>query len=317
MRIEWVTLGVVAVLACGSTTPDTGDASTDAASDVVAADAGDAAAETGPLCDLTKPFGSPVPVAALDTPEDELFARLTHDELTVYFERYPSADAGIGGSDLYVASRSSVSAAFGSPTLLSSLHAQANQFDPTPTGDDRALYFASDRAGGAGGADLWGATRASTTAAFGNVVNLTALNTANNEHTPYVMADGMTLYFCSEATVATIARATRTQSTPFAADTSGLLAAVNATGDSLAPAVTPDELTLYFASDRTGSKGPLDIWKATRGTTSDPWGGIANVTELNTTGTDVPDWISDDGCRMYLHNDSAGSLDIYVATKGP
>ncbi len=309
---------IVSAWACGSSTAGN-DAGTDAASDVVTADVGSdvADAEAGPACDPTKPFVAPVPIAELNTAADELFARLTHDELTVYFERYPSADSGVGPSELYVASRSSVTSAFGTPTVLSSLNGGGNQFDPTVTGDNLTLYFASTRSGGAGAADLWSATRADTSSQFGNVTNLTNLNTPANEHTPYVMADGLTLYFCSEDTSANLVRATRTSTTPFATDTSGALAMVNGAGDNLAPAVSPDELTLYFASDRGGTAGPLDIWLATRASTSAAFGSVTTVMAVNTSGTDAPSWVSDDGCRLYLYSDIAGSDDIYIATKGP
>lgn len=308
----------VAVWACGSTNPSGGgvDAATDAPGDGMAPDAGK---DAGPRCDPSKPFGAPVPVAELNTAANDLFARLTHDELTVYFERFPSADAGVpggtGGGDLFVASRPSATASFGQPISLSSLNTAGNQFDPTPTGDDLTLYFASTRSGGAGVADLWAATRTDTAAAFGSVVNLGTLDTPAQEHTPYAMADGLTLYFTREAASVDLLRATRTSSTSFTVDTSGIFAAINGASANLAPAVLPDELTIYFASDRSGSKGPLDIWKATRSSKSDAFGSVVNVSELNTTGTDVPTWISDDGCRMYLYDDSAGSSDIYVATK--
>ncbi len=306
------------LLACssGSSTDDGGTdaSSSDASLDVIV----DAPAEAFPTCDTTKPFGAPVAIAELNTAANDLFPRMTHDELSLYFERYASADAGVpgqqGGSDLLVATRASVGAPFGAPTLLKSINTAANDFDPTVTGDALTIFFASNRGNGVGNADLWMATRADTTSAFGTATNVAPLNTVDNEHTPYVLANGLTLYYTGSAGSA-LERATRTSTTtPFAPDTSGLFGLVNTTNAEVSPVVTPDELTLYFGSQRSGSQ-MLDVYVATRASTASPFGSVARVAEVSTATNDVPTWISDDGCRLYMHSDTAGSYDLYVATK--
>jgi hypothetical protein len=45
------------------------------------------------------------------------------------------------------------------------------------------------------------------------------------------------------------------------------------------PIQSPDGLSLYMASNRPGGKGGLDIWVATRASTSAPWGAPVNVGE--------------------------------------
>ncbi len=45
------------------------------------------------------------------------------------------------------------------------------------------------------------------------------------------------------------------------------------------PISSPDGLSLYLASNRPGGKGGLDIWVATRATTSAPWGAPQNLGE--------------------------------------
>lgn len=45
------------------------------------------------------------------------------------------------------------------------------------------------------------------------------------------------------------------------------------------PIQSPDGLSLYTASNRPGGKGGLDIWVATRVTTSSPWGAPQNLDE--------------------------------------
>lgn len=45
------------------------------------------------------------------------------------------------------------------------------------------------------------------------------------------------------------------------------------------PIQSPDGLSLYLASNRPGGKGGLDIWMATRSSTSAPWGAPQNLGE--------------------------------------
>ena len=45
------------------------------------------------------------------------------------------------------------------------------------------------------------------------------------------------------------------------------------------PIQSPDGLSLYMASNRPGGKGGLDIWMATRASTSAPWGAPQNLGE--------------------------------------
>jgi WD40-like Beta Propeller Repeat len=45
------------------------------------------------------------------------------------------------------------------------------------------------------------------------------------------------------------------------------------------PIQSPDGLSLYMASNRPGGRGGLDIWMATRSSTSAPWGAPQNLRE--------------------------------------
>lgn len=64
--------------------------------------------------------------------------------------------------------------------------------------DGRTLYFSSDRPGGKGGKDIYRASL-SADSTWGNVVNLgDSVNTQYDEDAPFVLADGVTLYFSSQ-----------------------------------------------------------------------------------------------------------------------
>ncbi len=84
------------------------------------------------------------------------------------------------------------------------------------------------------------------------------------------------------------------------------------------PAVSPNELTLYFVSDMPGSYGEKDIWKVTRRSVQDSWGEPENLgPEINTTGNEVFPFVHPDG-TIYFSSDGhpgMGGLDIFKATK--
>ena len=83
------------------------------------------------------------------------------------------------------------------------------------------------------------------------------------------------------------------------------------------PVVTPDELTLYFASNRVDAlmSGDYDVYVATRPSTGDSFGPPTILPVLNGTGADFPTWISRDECVLYLTRRVAGSLDIYTSVR--
>ena len=68
---------------------------------------------------------------------------------------------------------------------------------PSITADGQYLYFASNRKGGYGGTDIWRCRRLSD-GGWSRPENLgPAVNTAGNEKSPFIHADGHTLYFAS------------------------------------------------------------------------------------------------------------------------
>lgn len=74
---------------------------------------------------------------------------------------------------------------------------QSWESQPTITADGQYLYFASDRAGGYGGTDIWYCRRLAN-GDWSRAENLgPRVNTAGNEKCPFIHADGHTLYFAS------------------------------------------------------------------------------------------------------------------------
>ena len=82
------------------------------------------------------------------------------------------------------------------------------------------------------------------------------------------------------------------------------------------PAISPDELTLYFVSDMPGGQGGKDIWKVTRSNTSDNWGRPENLgSTINTSGDEMFPYVHPDGTLYFSSNGhiGLGGLDIFKA----
>ncbi|HEY6959405.1 MAG TPA: hypothetical protein VI814_11320 [Candidatus Limnocylindria bacterium] len=85
-------------------------------------------------------------------------------------------------------------------------------------------------------------------------------------------------------------------------------ATLNTSAVDFGPGTSRDGLTLYFTSTRGGGVGGEDIWVSYRASTEAPWETPANLTPLNTTGSDRVPALSRDGHWMFFASDRSGSL---------
>jgi outer membrane protein OmpA-like peptidoglycan-associated protein len=83
------------------------------------------------------------------------------------------------------------------------------------------------------------------------------------------------------------------------------------------PAFSKDGKTLYFASNREGGSGGLDIYQAAMDA-SGRFRGVRNMgSSINTAGNEMFPYVSDDG-KLYFASDGLpglGGLDLFVATR--
>jgi peptidoglycan-associated lipoprotein len=82
------------------------------------------------------------------------------------------------------------------------------------------------------------------------------------------------------------------------------------------PAISPDELTLYFVSDMAGGQGGKDIWKVTRTSKGSEWSKPVNLgPQINTSGDEVFPYVHADGTLYFSSNGlpGMGGLDIFKA----
>ena len=77
------------------------------------------------------------------------------------------------------------------------------------------------------------------------------------------------------------------------------------------PSVTHDGRTIFWDSQRTGSLGVVDIWRATRSNTSEPWSQAVQLSQVNTNGPDTRPFVSWDGEMLLV----SAANDMWFATR--
>lgn len=82
---------------------------------------------------------------------------ITHDGLNLFFDSVRTG--GLGGPDLFMASRSSTSEPFGPAVNLATLNSPGFDARPSISWDGSELLFSSIRSGGEGGPDIWWTSR--------------------------------------------------------------------------------------------------------------------------------------------------------------
>ncbi|HBS28024.1 MAG TPA: hypothetical protein DEB06_00915, partial [Phycisphaerales bacterium] len=257
---------------------------------------------------------APLPGSA-GSDADEYEPRLSADATLMIFVRgKPGANA-----DLFT--RRWTPDGWTAPEPLAPLNTDADELGPELSRDGRTLYFYSDRAGGSGGYDLWGAQREG--GQWAAPVNLgAAVNTPFNEYGPALTPAGDTLYFSSnrprpgeperqrDPWPATV-RETRDRhdydlyAAPMREGEFSPAAPVtelNTAFDEGAPAVSPPGDFLYFASDRPGGNGGFDLFRARRLESKHQT--LENLgPAVNSSFNDLDPALSADGFRLLFSSD--------------
>jgi hypothetical protein len=295
---------VLLAAGCGSVEGGTPDAPTaidaPAAADApIVVDAPSSPDADMPRCSKTAAFGTPVLVAELNTSSGDGGARLTPDELSVYFSS--NRPGGAGYDDVYLASRLSVDDPFGTPSLLVGVNTTGDERDPSPTADGLTLYTM-------GGAypdrNIYRATRPTVGDTFTGPSLVADLNTGGDEARPYVLPDHSAIYFAREPAGGThdLYRAAGTGGT-FEAPAPVVGTNLNTAAMESHPVVSNDELTIYFDSGRGGGLGGYDIWMARRVSTVVGFDEPVNLATLNSGADENPSWVSEDECVLYFQRE--------------
>ena len=254
---------------------------------------------SGGLCNPNAPFGAPTKMPNVNTQFEDLSVALTYDQLKAYFGRFT-------GTGFFITSsiRGSVESSFPAPTTdptLAAITAGPDYgFYLNPTSDDLVVYFRRN-------STLFAAYRLQPDAPFDAGTEVYVDGTQLESGRSVISADSLTLYWS-------------TSSAPLRVATHG---GVNyifvnqraaTTFDLTDFAISADELTLYYSNYPTP-----DIYRTTRASKSVPFGVGIPVANVNTTGADVPLYVSPDDCFLYLRAPSTVSSqenDIWIARRG-
>jgi len=199
--------------------------------------------------------------APVNTPENEGSPSIAPDGQTIYFAA--QRPDSYGSMDIYVADLRGTR--WSNPRNLGpNVNTEYWESQPSIASDGRTLYFVSDRPGGYGGTDIWVTVR-SLSGEWSQPTNLgPEVNTAGDEASPFIAADGKTLYFSSNGHPGMggldmfVTRWDKDHwTTPVNMGTP-----LNSEGDDRFYSLPASGRTVYFSSDRPGGFGGLDIYAA-------------------------------------------------------
>ncbi len=145
-----------------------------------------------------------------------------------------------------------------------SINTEFWESSPSLSPDKRALYFSSNRPGGSGGADLYVSYRLPN-GKWSHAVNMgPVINSAGDELAPFIHADNQTLYYTSDGLPGyggSDLFVIRKGPTGEWGAPENLGYPINTIENEGSLAVAADGHTAYYASDRSDSRGGLDLYR--------------------------------------------------------
>lgn len=180
------------------------------------------------------------------------------------------------------------------------------------------LYYASDRAGGSGGADIYRTVY--TGGAWQTPVRQTPLCSSGNDTQPFLVSSPRRCFFSSDRAgghggydIYYSTYSGGNWSAPVNLGTS-----INTSANEIGPTLNGSLTTLFFASDRAGGSGSYDLYAAHPAGSS--WGNVSNIGwPVNTTLYEDTPGVNDAGTQLYFSSDRAGgygSYDIWGTNSG-
>lgn len=169
---------------------------------------------------------------------------------------------GQGSCDLYIAYKTR-SGGWTEPENLGAIvNTDFWETSPTLSPDKKDLYFSSSQPGGYGGSDIWVTHRRN--GKWSRAENLGPdVNTRSDEACPFIHADNRTLYFNSNGHMGygmTDLFLSKKINDSTWSEPENLGYPINTIDDEGSLIVASDGKSAYYASDRTDSKGGLDLY---------------------------------------------------------
>ena len=262
----------------------------------------------------TPEFAEPQPVQGLGLSGNIWGPALSRDGSTLL------VSASEPQEDLFQATRPGTGRPFSVASPLSAINTAESEGTPFLSDDGLSLYFYAIRAGITGDRDLWVSTRTNSGGAFGTAAPLGGVNGAATEQKPWLSPDELTLVFDSNRSsrwggtntnLWTARRASRSSAFGAPAEVPGINTGATEEGATL----SVDLLEIYFASDRDGGAGDLDVWVATRERPGDTFGEPRALEVVNSEAGDLDLALTADGSELFFSSSRSGLQQIYRALR--
>ena len=203
------------------------------------------------------------PLEGVNTPDNEGAQSISPDGSWLIFTACNRRDDGSQGScDLYWSQLKNT--AWTKPVPFSAtINSSEWDSQPTISADSKTIIFSSRRPGGQGKEDIWMTARQAG-GKWSKPQNLgPGINTGGVEQTPFLHPDGQTLYFASDSLPGMggldLFVVRRTSDSTWGVPRN-LGYPINTKANEVALTVSLDGRTAYYATNRPGGKGGLDIY---------------------------------------------------------
>lgn len=255
-------------------------------------------------------WGAPAMVAEISTTPDTAGPMLSTDGLTIYY--HASRPGGKGSYDIYRATRPDWNSPFGPSVEEERINTDQGEWQPYLAADGLVMFFSSIRPGGLGDMDTWYATRSSQDSPWGGAVNYAAANSAQRDYDPFLSFDGKEFYADSERLGQSdlwLIRNPGVHAFPLN------VSSVNAGTDDQSPFLSPDFLSMLFASNRPGGPGGEDLYETSRPLRSSQWHQPSPITELNSYADEMEPCLRSDGLEIFFASSRQNGFDIWKSER--
>jgi Tol biopolymer transport system component len=242
----------------------------------------------------------------------------TADRLELY---YAIRRGELGNDeDIYVSKRLSTTEPWGAPTRVEELRSGGTDGTPIVSPDGLTIWFASTRAGGAGGMDIWSARRNRRSAPWSAPTYVAALSSPEGDKAPAISTNLLEMVVAS--TRGGAARGfdlylTRRSSGTAPWTAPRALLELNGAGEESSGQLVKDGLGIVFAAERPAGT-PSKLYYASR---SGPTARFGSVTAL--TGLASPDpaaedrdpWVSAELDYIVFASNRSGRWQVFEASR--